>query len=401
MYYYYYNKYYPQDVLVVIEEVNWKENYIIFDFLDSEEFLKFDTFLEIQHLESKTSMVKIVNYSQKRVRENTIYAINKEVFSNLNDSIEIIEDSYLFGYTINLSQNSIPFFLQSVSFNIEEKFNIGAIARGNLSTNFLDIKLKDNIEVNVRDVGQGNWNEIINDKIVKVVYDVGAPMNASKSIVRGYIGNKTIEYSQNKPILVLSHWDKDHYHSLIGMTNLELQCFSSFICPSFLPNITSRILFSRIVSAIGINNVLTIHNLPKLRGIPPILDLISPPNNKLKIFNSTENKDRNKSGIVLAIVTSKSSIIMPADCHYELISNFILPLINHTNLHSLIVPHHGGKAGLYNYNLSPGSNPNLALISVGKNRYGHPMAHYTNSLTLDGFKVISTQDLTNDILIQL
>lgn len=401
MYYYYYNKYYPQDVLVVIEEVNWKENYIIFDFLDSEEFLKFDTFLEIQHLESKTSMVKINNYFQKKVRENTIYAINKEVFSNLNDSIEIIEDSYLFGYTINMSNDSLPFFLQSVSFSIEDKFNIGAIVKGNLSTNFLDINLKGKIEVNVRDVGQGNWNEIITDKKVKVVYDVGSPMNASKSIVRGYIGNKVIEYSKNKPILVLSHWDKDHYHSLIGMTDLELKCFSSFICPAFLPNVTSRILFSRIVSAIGINNVLSIQNLHKFRGIPPILKLISPTKNKLKFFNSTEDKNRNKSGIVLAIETNKSSIIIPADCHYELISNFILPIFNHTNLHNIIVPHHGGKAGLYNYNLSPGSNPNFALISVGKNRYGHPMAHYINSLTLDGFKVISTQILKKDILITL
>lgn len=402
MYYYYYNRYFPNDILVFIEEINWKENTVVFDFINSNEFEKFDSALELQHKIFKASMVKIINYNQRSIRENTVYAIDRNVLLSLRQNIEQIEDSFLFGYSISLPDNSDFLFKESVTIGELDRYNIGAVVRsGGLQKDILNITLKGNIDVIVRNIGQGNWNEISIDKEVRVVYDAGAPMNASKAVVRTHIGNKPTEYLKGKPSLILSHWDKDHYHALVGMTDNELRCFSSFICPEIIPNITSRILYGRILSVLGFNNIFTVSNIPKTRGISATLGLISPIRNKLMIFNSTYNKDRNQSGIILAIKTSTSSIIMPGDCHYNLLSNCILPLLNYTHKHNLVVPHHGGNAGAYNYNLHPGTTPKHAVISVGNNRYGHPKLSYTRALILDLFQVSNTQNVGNDIIINL
>lgn len=401
MNYYYYNRYHPNDILVFIEEINRAENIVVFDFLDSNELEKFNNTLEIQGDIFKASMVKITNYRQKSIRENTVYAIERDLLLSLRLNVESLEDSYLFGYSIRLPNETDLLFKTSVSVGEEDRYEIGAIVRGGATANILDISLRGNIDVIVRNIGQGNWNEIRENDEVKIVYDAGAPMGATKTIVRKYIGNKVNEYSRRKPSLILSHWDKDHYHALIGMTDAELQSFSSFICPDIRPNITSRILYGRIERAIGRNNIHTVSNIQKEKGTPAILGLISPIRRNFMIFNSTYNKDRNQAGIVLAIQTNTSSIILSGDCHYSLLSNCILPLLNHTHLHHLVVPHHGGNGGVYKYNLIPGTSSGQAVISVGTNRYGHPKLAYTRALTLDRFQVLSTQTAGLDITINL
>lgn len=401
MNYYYYNRYYPNDILVFIEEINRGENIVIFDFLDSNELEKFNTSLKIQGDIFKASMVRITNYRQKNIRENTVYAINLDLLLSLRLNIESIEDSYLFGYNLRLPNKIDLLFKTSVSINEEDRYDIGAIVNGGATDNILDISLRGNIDVTVRNIGQGNWNEVYANDEIKAVYDAGAPTNATKTVVRQHIGNKVNEYTNSKPPLILSHWDKDHYHSLVGMSNSELQCFSSFICPEIRPNITSRILYGRIEQAIGRNNIYTVSNIPKVRGNPPTLGLISPSGNNFMIFNSTYNKDRNQSGIVVAIKTNTSSIILPGDAHYTLLSNCILPILNHTHLHNLVVPHHGGNGGAYNYNMYPGTTSGQAVISVGTNRYGHPKTAYKRALTLDRFQVLSTQKVGSDITISL
>ena len=139
---------------------------------------------------------------------------------------------------------------------------------------------KGKVSVTIRNVGQGNWNEINFNDLVKIVYDAGAPMNASRTDIATIIGNRNTLYPTSKPILILSHWDKDHYHSLIGMTDTELQNnFSAFVCRDRIPNLTSRILFSRLRNAVGSANTYTISaNTRFTRGGPtffsPITELV-------------------------------------------------------------------------------------------------------------------------------
>ena len=402
MYYLKYNQSYPTDILVLIEEIDKENKAVVFDFIDSNQLTKFNSLLDIQYNFEKATMVKIINYNQKGIRENTVYAIDIKIIEKLkSENIEQINNSYLFGFSINLKNISESIFKTSVTIGDFDRLELNSYYSGNGKIDFLNIHFSGKISLNVRNVGQGNWNEIIVNENVKLVYDAGAPMNATKDKIREYIGDKPNKYLENKPTLFLSHWDKDHYHCLKGMTDIELKCFSNFICPNLLPNITSRLLFSKIERAIGRENILTINNIPRIdRSEPSRLELISPLANNLMIFNSLENRDRNMSGIVLAIKALKSSVVLPGDCHYYQISDYVLPLLNYKHIHNMVVPHHGGKAGEYKYNLTPGVKPKDAIISVGR-KYGHPRLDYVRALKFDWFKVLNTHDINDDIRIDL
>lgn len=402
MYYIKYNQSYPTDILVLIEEVDRANGTVVFDFIDSNQLEKFNSVFDIQFNIEKTTMVKIINYNQKSIRENTVYAIDTKNLETLkSENIEQVNNSFLFGFSINLKNISEPFFKTSVTIGYFDKLELNSYYSGNRKIDFLNINLSGKISVNVRNVGQGNWNEILVNENVKVVYDAGAPMNANKEKIREYIGKKPKEYLDNKPSLFLSHWDKDHYHCLLGMTDSELNCFANFICPDLLPNITSRLLYSKIERAIGRENILTINNIARRdRSEPSRLELISPFSNNLMIFNALENRDRNMSGIVLAVKAIKSSVILPGDCHYYQISDYVLPLLNYKHFHNMVVPHHGGKAGEYKYDLIPGVKTKDAIISVG-NKYGHPRLDYVRAIELSKFRVLNTRKTNHDIRIDL
>jgi len=119
------------------------------------------------------------------------------------------------------------------------------------------------------------------------------------------------------------------------------------------------------------------------------------------IYNAQHHKNRNISGIVISLKTKESSVILSGDCHYEQISVDVLPHLNFKHKHNLVVPHHGGKAGNYIYNLPKNVTPDNAIISVGPNNYGHPMLNYTRALTIDWSRVQKTQTVNTDIKINL
>ena len=75
--------------------------------------------------------------------------------------------------------------------------------------------ITNDLEFKVNDVSQGNWNEIRQNGIVRLVYDVGAPITASNTELQRYINQYAKQYAADHPYLVLSHWDMDHYHCLI------------------------------------------------------------------------------------------------------------------------------------------------------------------------------------------
>lgn len=391
-------------VIVFIEEYNREKGDIVFDFLDSNEFNEFNNIAEIEKQLDSPSMVHAKGYKGKRIQENTYYYIPEYV---LNDWVEqsrltVEDDSFVIGYRLDIGNYDEPLFLHSVSFSFEDKFflNIQVSGRGAL-TNFLP---SGNIIVVVRNVGQGNWNEIYVDDECKLCYDAGAPLNATKLDVRNIIGNKPGEYQKANPALVISHWDKDHYHSLIGMTRVELSNFSQLVCRASLPNLTSRILFNRLQNAIGSANIIKISPIQNLQGrqrqpirLYPLMNNTS----QLEIFNTDDHKDRNRTCISMTLKTARSNVIFSGDLHYSQISRDILPTLNYMSDNYLIVPHHGGKAGTFQYNLPPLLNPKEAIISVGRNSYRHPLRNNLHSLTTTGFAISTTQAKGNDITITL
>jgi len=405
MYYYHHKRRNPDDVLVYIEEYNKETGTVLFDFLDSNEYNSFTEIGGLEYSLSNPSMVLVTNYNQRTIQENTIYAIKKNVIENWRE-LNLInfdnQNSFLVGYTIELTSEINQIFFESVALNDFYDINLNYYMKGSGNLKSLSIKAKGKLSVTIRNVGQGNWNEINENGKTSIVFDAGASMYATRTDIRNIIGNRAVKYSTEKPGLILSHWDKDHYHSLIGMTDAELANFSFFICRDRVPNLSSRILFGRIISAIGSANTYTIAAEPRTgRGGHTHLIPLMPLSSQLMIYNSQHHKNRNISGFVISLKNKEASIILSGDCHYEQISVDILPHLNFKHKHNLVVPHHGGKAGNYVYNLPRSVTPDNAIISVGPNNYGHPMLNYTRALTLDWFRVQSTKTVNNDITINL
>ncbi len=63
---------------------------------------------------------------------------------------------------------------------------------GNGKLDSLQFKIKGKLSVIIRNIGQGNWNEINLDAETKVVFDAGASMCASRREIR----NNDIEIEQ-------------------------------------------------------------------------------------------------------------------------------------------------------------------------------------------------------------
>lgn len=405
MYYYNHKKINPEDILVNIEEFNKESGTVLFDFLDSNEFNLFTEFAGLNYSLSNPSMVLLKNYNKRTLRENTVYAIKKTVIENWLEFNLINSDnqnSFLIGYSIDLSSNKDQIFFESVSLNDVSDYFLNYYRSGSGVLKSLPVKIKGKLSVIIRNVGQGNWNEVNEDDKTKFVFDAGASMYANRTFIRNLIGNRSTKYSTEKPGLILSHWDKDHYHSLIGMTDAELSNFSFFICRDKVPNLTSRILYGRISDAIGSSNTYTIKAATRTSGDKKThLIPLMPMSSQFIIYNSQDNRNRNISGLVVSLKTKSASIVLSGDCHYEQISHDILPHLNFKHEHHIIVPHHGGKAGNFIYNLPPYIKPGKAVISVGPNNYGHPLDNYFNSLSHRRFSVLKTQIENRDIKINL
>lgn len=400
-------KIFSDSILVYIEEFNKIEGTVIFDFIDSDEHSSFRNLLDENVGSYSPSMVQLNNYKGRTIQENTIYAIRPKTIQSWREQ-ELINDnilnSYLIAYIIDVAKTEENIFNESVTLskrfgsfgfrnfriNASEKLNISFDSRGPIA-------------VVVRDVGQGNWNEIRFNDEVKIVYDAGAPMGASRIAVAKITGNRNNVYPASKPILVLSHWDKDHYHSLIGMSDVELKNnFSAFICRDDAPNLTSKILLKRVKNAVGAVNTFEIPADPRVaRGGPTTFRPLTILTKQVVLYNSQKHKNRNISGLILTVKTSKGSIVLPGDAHYEQISRDILPHLNYRHRHNLVVPHHGGKAGKYSYKIPSLATANQAIVSVGANSYGHPLSNYITLLNQSGFRVRLTKIANNDIRIEL
>ncbi len=407
MYYYDYKRRFPENILVYVEDFNKKNGTVLLDFFDSNEYEHFSELANLNYNLYKPSMVMLTNYKGKTIRENTIYAIRPETIQYWVGQNAITNndlDSFLIGYNIDVENNNEQIFNESVSINGSDDLfdGIGEMYGGGNISN-LSFQYKGKISVTIRNVGQGNWNEInFNDK-VEIVYDAGAPLLASRASITSTIANRNTLYPISKPTLVLSHWDKDHYHSLIGMSDVELQNnFSAFICRDRVPNITSRLLLGKIRDAVGFNNTYCIPANPRTqRGGPTFFSELTSSNNQVVLYNSQKNKDINVSGLALTVKTQRNSVVLPADAHYEQISRDILPHLNYNHKHHCIVPHHGGKAGKYQYITPQLVSLGKAIISVGTNNYGHPFANNILSLKQSGFTVKQTNRIASDITISL
>src|SRR5690606_34225269 len=172
MYYYYHKRRYPDDVLVYIEEYNKETGVVLFDFLDSNEYNSFTEIGGLEYSLSNPSMVLLTNYNQRTIQENTIYAIKKNVIEDWRE-LNLInfdnQNSFLIGYTIKLTSEINQIFFESVSLNDFFDFFLNYYMRRSGNLKSLSIDVKEKLSVTIRNVGQGNWNEINENNKTSIV----------------------------------------------------------------------------------------------------------------------------------------------------------------------------------------------------------------------------------------
>jgi len=109
--------------------------------------------------------------------------------------------------------------------------------------------------------------------------------------------------------------------------------------------------------------------------------------------------DLNEGSLVLRVSYGTFSLLLPGDADTSVESDYIRasPLANKP-VTVLKIPHHGSKTGISESYVKT-LRPSLAILSVGKNSYGHPAPELLTMLANQGIRLLRT-DKGNDVVIE-
>lgn len=365
---------------------------IYLDFRQKEDFNFFrDEFSNI-HFNDEQGLIIIIKNIRvpKRLRRDFYYALDTSFLKldgvELNDNLELASIACSFDF------RSIEKGMQILTYHAssEENTNIlNLVSRNNTQVLSLSAPIT---SLNVIDVGQGNQNELLNDKEIILVYDIGAtfPMEKNKLIKLKDQSLHRYAFQKNKPLLVLSHWDIDHVYQLTVMTDSELRGFSGIVCPSQLKSLTVTTLFSKIQALLK-NNVFVTSNAPN-RGGNRFMSFLTKAQNVKYYYGKHANR-LNYSGISLLVEGQCRHAILTGDCNYSQVTDVLNNRRYTPVLHLVMVaPHHGAAFCSSLNNLGMFSYCGCtAVISVGaSNKYGHPKQSTLNMLQRMFCKTVRT-----------
>lgn len=220
-------------------------------------------------------------------------------------------------------------------------------------------KVSGSVSVGVFDVGQGNCNALLDSNQVPLLYyDFGGGVLANKST---YPSPRPDFCFCAKPIIILSHWDWDHWSSALRSKTgsvLSSAQHATWIVPRQKLGVIHRSFIS------GLSNVLVWPN-----SLSQVLS------GNLRVVKCTGG-GRNHSGLAIDFKPAwakSNGVLMTGDADYSYI-----PGAN-TKYDAVILPHHGGKmrysSSIKNQSTIP--KPTFAYkrlcYSYGlKNTFGHP-----------------------------
>lgn len=373
------------EIIVYLDDYKYDGdgNYDIL-YLDFRTSSDFEKYLNAVGIKERTSgsYLEILGYrSPKRLKRGAYYTLNVDMLKQLkpephNNSL-ILSQTYNFGQYEG--ENDINYrLLQNHSQLDPTEFSA---TFHNPLEGFEELGRYVNIEFRVNNVSQANWNEILEDGVVKYVYDIGAPIYASVSEVQRYIDAYATTYAETKPVLVLSHWDKDHYHCLLKMTDAEINNFSKFVCVDNKKSNMSKNLYDRIERILGRGRVFNIAMPARMpnTNFPQMREKYS--DEVIALYVGEKSRETNYSGIILYAQGSSGNVILSGDSlpvqASQVLMNRMLYEGKPKCSHYLVVPHHGGdftRKTYKIYHITANINPVEAIISVdaANNTYGHP-----------------------------
>jgi beta-lactamase superfamily II metal-dependent hydrolase len=356
---------------------------MVFDFtIDPRSKENFIRITELTFPENK-SMIELSYISFEKYgtpKEGSFYELPLVLMTNVN-WITVEEDEE-FGATylaFKATYQTPLFFNRALNYShyVQNASSPDDFTLTNLFSILFDKLTRNNIHIGAYNVGQGNWNEISFDDQLIITYDFGSSSSQVlgrllKSITRARRVREILEkivHEEIKKILIISHWDTDHYIGINSLTDAQIQLFEYCIVPARIENETTRRVYNRLEQHSRVIPI-TMNERQVGNGhahrLTPIYD-----GSTLKLYKGTKCYDRNKRGLVLSVHAQNDDFVFPGDHHYEQLMSYVLPNCTNTKF-NMVVPHHGGRAGAYQL-IEPASIPRAsdAVISTG-GRYGHP-----------------------------
>lgn len=225
------------------------------------------------------------------------------------------------------------------------------------------------------DVGQGDASLIVMPNNIQILID-GGPGERILSKVGAYMPfyDRTIEY------VILTHAHSDHMDGILEVA--QRYKISTFIyngvedgAEDVLEELTkqnTKIVIVNKEDELEISQDVVFEILFPDRSLAPI-----------------EHEDPNDSSIVARVLYKDTSVLYTGDAPREVERYLVdIGVIQSSNI--LKIGHHGSKTSSDN-NFVRMVNPVYAVISVGKNSYGHP-----HTRTLSTLKKVSTTVLRTD-----
>ncbi len=242
------------------------------------------------------------------------------------------------------------------------------------------------------DVGQGDAVYMRIKNKFDVVIDAGPDRKILECL-----GRHMPFYDRNIELAIITHPQKDHFGGFVWVVdyyninafilsrlNSSSQLFQQFKQKIFEKDI--KIIFAEENMVINVNN-------SKFTFLWPSKEFLK--ENMFFNFNDSENKefvnsttDPNLFSLIILFQENNIKALFTGDIS----TNILEKLVIKHNIKADIfkVPHHGSKNGL-NENILKLVDPDLSVICLGKNSYGHPSKE-----VLDYFKKLNKKYLRTD-----
>lgn len=206
-------------------------------------------------------------------------------------------------------------------------------------------------------------------------------------------------------IVVLTHPEKDHLQGLIpvleryrvgyivrsDITNSS-EGFSRFLSLVRAKRIAERLVVSG--DGIRVGSV----DLAVLWPSAGQVAMMQPSSGDGAVLGAQSSSvQRNDGSVVLRLRYGTYDAVFPGDADYHVASQYAESAVSDDTVELLKVPHHGSKTGMTPEYLDV-LKPKLAVISVGKNTYGHPAPEILRMLADHMVRVLRT-DQSGDIAI--
>lgn len=396
------------NITIYVEKVNREERYILFDFVNKGEFdavlekLEYvcNRALRITESEEGSFQKSIIslkindNPDFKYPTEGKIYRIRLEnlveLIGNANNQSYLSESSPSILLQIEINERSER--ILSDVFNkgsyTSRKMNYRPCSEEELKAISLDIS--NSYDVVVKNVGHGNWNQIISNSGRNVMFDFGCSTDYSNTQCSMLLNNSLLNTPWD---LIISHWDLDHYNLLITANGQVLGRIKNVYAPNNCITLTSQNVVNKLnSSSINLKLIAPINKRVKRRQIS--LHEISAGNN-WTMFCGEKSSSTNNSGLALAVYNYDKCVYLCADHTYNQsfddMHAYICSKIYSYKCH-FVVPHHGRWAGKYNIaNYNTSMAPGFAVASCSRKSYGGPLCQNINMYKALGFNWIETE----------